>query len=214
MNKILLTPRLEKIEGYGEIRYELDIEWTKIVSECGFLPIICPALSERRAYMNDGVVAGVILTGGNDLFSVSGDEVSKMRDEAEKDLITYAIERGMPVLGVCRGMQFLMEYFGGTLELVDHHVRVDHEIVFYGETRFFGKYGKTMTVNSFHRYRPSGAAKDIIPVAHSSDGSLEAFEHRSLPITAMMWHPERVRPFASQDKEFLRDFFAQRKKNI
>jgi gamma-glutamyl-gamma-aminobutyrate hydrolase PuuD len=214
MNKILLTPRLEKIEGYGEIRDELDIEWAKIISECGFLPVICPTFSDRHAYLDDGAVAGVLLTGGNDLFSVSGDEVSKMRDEAEKALVAYAIERGVPVLGVCRGMQFLIEYFGGKLELVDHHVRVEHEITFCGETRFFGKYGKTMNVNSFHSYRPPGVARDIVPVAHSSDGSLEAFEHRILPVAAMMWHPERVRPFASQDKEFLKGFFSQRKKNI
>ena len=84
------------------------------------LPVSNAAAAVERVFGDD--IGGVVLTGGNDIHPASwGSDVapstgaSKARDHVERVLLDQALDRGLPVLGLCRGMQFLNVYFGGEL---------------------------------------------------------------------------------------------------
>lgn len=193
MNCVFFTQRVEIQEGYGERRDCADQRWAELLFACGFLPIpvpnqagLVPALLEALKPV------GIVLTGGNDLAAYGGD--APERDQTEARLLEYAAAHHVPVLGVCRGMQMIHDYFGGRLESVQNHVRVKHSLQFEG---------KQQTVNSYHNLgiRKAGAAFRADALAE--DGVIEAMTHKHLPIRAIMWHPEREQPFTMQDKELI-----------
>ncbi|MBU3923553.1 MAG: gamma-glutamyl-gamma-aminobutyrate hydrolase family protein [Nanoarchaeota archaeon] len=142
----------------------------------------------------------VILSGGNDISPslyggkyLSNSLSSWERDMLERRLVDYAVERQVPILGECRGMQFLNVYFGGkVLQNVgrEGHVAKTHEIeIVVG--RIFGK--NNPVVNSYHNHCISEKelSSELKVFAKSSEGFVEGVYHSSLPIMGMMWHPER-----------------------
>ena len=60
----------------------------------------------------------------------------KRRDEFENSLVTYCIKEGIPILGICRGMQFLNNFFGGKIRKVNGHVASSHKINNFSEFYF------------------------------------------------------------------------------
>jgi putative glutamine amidotransferase len=151
---ILVSQRLVGNAGYPEIREALDVEWGRFLSVCGFLPVPVAAHVPVAIYFSSLKPAGVLLTGGNDLGILAPqDALSLERDRVERELIQFAIQTQIPILGVCRGMQMLAHYFGGTLEKKSGHVTPSHEVSIQSESLIRKVYGKTkLDVNSFHNY--------------------------------------------------------------
>lgn len=207
MKRILLSPRLSKIQGYDEIRDELDVNWATFIESCGFIPVIASTKANKKIYFDDLKCEGVILTGGNDVSSVSNDELSLLRDKSEGDILREALKKNIPVLGVCRGMQFIGQQYGASIIKRDGHVRVMHELTFQNDQPLFKAYGKSKVVNSFHGYEVKLNKGDLIQTATAPDGSTEALVHTKLKIAGIMWHPERVAPFDAQDKALVQNFF-------
>ena len=94
------------------------------VTEAGGIPIILPLTSDASVISQLlDEVQGILLTGGHDVDPrIYGEEpIPKCgaacveRDSMEKELLDQALEKDMPVLGICRGIQFLNAYLGGTL---------------------------------------------------------------------------------------------------
>ena len=112
--------------------------------------------------------------------------------------VIAAAGRGVPVLGVCRGFQFMNVHLGGGLSPVSGHVASYHAIS--SDTGLFPE------VNSYHDY--GIVADDLAPslevVATGPDGTVEAARHGTLPWIGVMWHPERERPFAELDRRLVR----------
>lgn len=189
--KIALTQRVEKIEAIGERRDALSQEWAEAAQACGFLPLLLPndPLVVRKM-LEEIPPDGILLTGGNDL----GD--APERDETERFLIQYAIEKRIPLLGVCRGMQMILDYFGTPLQRVEGHVRVEHPL------------SNRDTVNSFHGWGALVCHPPLLPIAWSEDKVLEAVTHKDYPfIQGIMWHPERYHPLRERDIRFIREVF-------
>jgi putative glutamine amidotransferase len=117
-----------------------------------------------------------VLSGGEDVGQ------SPQRDAVEERLLAIARAAGHPVLGVCRGMQMLHRSTGGTLEQIPGHVGMPHPVDHAGGSQL---------VNSWHRWAVTvpGAEWDVLATAQ--DDSVEAMQHKALPWTAVMWHPER-----------------------
>ena len=127
---------------------------------------------------------GIVLTGGGDF-----DEQPK-RNLVESELIKLSIKKDIPLIGICRGMQFINKYFGGNLSKVDNHVKVTHKIKF---TKLQNDEVQKK-VNSYHCYgmKKNDVANDLIIDSFSdNDEIVESFHHKKYKIIGIQWHPER-----------------------
>lgn len=124
------------------------------------------------------------------------------RDKKEFELIDLFIKAGKPILGICRGMQILNVYFGGTLvqnlsdtALAFHHGNADnvlhHPIKACADTFLYDIYGAVIHVNSLHHQAVEELGGGLVVSAISESGFPEGFYHDTLPIYGVQFHPER-----------------------
>lgn len=163
---------------------------------------------------------GIILTGGEDinprlynqpdfLAYCNPDNIDGQRDEFEWKVLQYTEENQLPLLGICRGLQFVNVYFGGTLvpdipafgkfnhskfsEGHDrmHVVDVDRNSLLYKIT---GQ--EKGEVNSAHHQSVDMPGFGFVVNAFSADGVVEGIERREPEGRSFMllvqWHPERM----------------------
>lgn len=188
---IAVTQRVEYVKAIKERRDALSQEWAELAEICGFVPLILPnRLSMAKEMLQKIPPDGILLTGGNDI----GD--APERDETERFLIQRAAEARIPLLGVCRGMQMILTYFGTPLQKVEGHVRVEHPL------------SNGDVVNSFHSWGTTECKEPLVPQTRSGDGILEAVRHQNCPwIHGIMWHPERYHPSRERDVQFIKEVF-------
>jgi putative glutamine amidotransferase len=154
----------------------------------------------------------VLLTGGGDVDperwkgpSDSSFLVSRERDAFEFALLEAALEAGVPVLGICRGLQVINVLLGGTLvphlewaegdghskrtrDRTERHHRVDCD----AGSMLHHLYGPTMMVNSFHHQAVDQPGTALRITARSGDGTVEGVEHESGKVLGVQWHPEML----------------------
>lgn len=205
-----------------------DFDYVDGVAQAGGAPVVLPPVMDARAAASvvDGL-DGLLLSGGSDLHpSYYGEEpipeldvTIPERDELEMALLESALRRGIPIFGICRGLQVLNVAFDGTLyqdlpsqvdqELLKHRQttpkwQATHEIEVHGDTRIAGIMGGgTIKVNSYHHQAVKDLAGDFVVSAKSSDGIVEAIEYRDLSerwIVAVQWHAEAMRQSGSEHR--------------
>lgn len=192
MNVVAISQRLIENETYPETRDCLDVRWASLIARLGLVPLVLPTAYDPSVYFERFSPAGLVLTGGNDLSSVSPSRLSAMRDAFERRLLDLAIARKVPVLGVCRGMQLVSDYFGSGVEKVTGHTAgATHAIAVDRASRFGALLDGLASVRSYHDYGVTRLPEGFREVARSDDGVVEAMEHAALPIYCQMWHPER-----------------------
>ena len=152
---------------------------------------------------------GLLLPGGGDIDPAyygeemnGSDEPDRELDKAQRDILDAFVKAKKPILGICRGMQLINIYFGGSLhqDLVtrDIHTRKNdndsiHSVKSVEEGNLFEKfYGKTFNINSAHHQGAKKLGKGLKEVLRSEDGVCEAVIHEELPIIATQFHPERM----------------------
>lgn len=159
---------------------------------------------------------GLILGGGNDIHpkryrqTVAGSEdFDEPRDECEIALATAFIEAGKPIFGICRGGQLLNVVFGGTLcqhlpcvaeHKIDAEEWLSHAVIAEKESVFARIYGEKFRVNSFHHQAVDRLGEGLRATLRAErNGVVEGFEHESLPIIGVQWHPEKMCLAASRE---------------
>ncbi|MBI2095452.1 MAG: gamma-glutamyl-gamma-aminobutyrate hydrolase family protein [Candidatus Omnitrophica bacterium] len=188
----------------NERRDALDSNWAAFLERCGFLPLEIPnrpSMVERLLKKVNS--SAVLLTGGNDLAVYGGD--SPERDATETLLLEYALRRGLPLLGVCRGMQLIQNYYGVKLKRVKGHVVRSQSI----RVR-----GRRQTVNSYHCWGALETREPLEVWAVADDGVIKAIRHRHKPVLGIMWHPERFAPFRGNDIRGITDFLRGIKRQL
>lgn len=198
-NIVLYTQRVEVIASYNERRDCADQQVARFLQTCGFIPVPVNNLPEFAEEFADSLhPAGILFTGGNDLTSYGGN--APERDATERILLNHAMQYNIPVLGICRGMQMIADYFGIPLQKVKGHVASHHSIAGDLSHRY---------VNSYHSWGITSVADPLYALEWAEDGVIEAISHRQKQIMGIMWHPERETPFAKEDIWLVSNFLRQ-----
>ena len=136
---------------------------------------------------------GMVFTGGGDI----GEQ--KNRDKVEGKMLDYAYDNDVPVLGICRGMQFINHHLNGDLQRVKNHIRSKHRV--YVNTIFKEK---SYIVNSFHEYAINRIGEGLSVFAVTYRGTIEGI-YNDL-IIAVQWHPERESVVTELDENIINLF--------
>ncbi len=190
-NRVGISLRVEFIDAYKEKRDVLSQDWTNFLQKVNSIPIMIPnTLSDVTEFLNQMELNFIILSGGDNV----GDFPE--RDKTEYEIINYAIQHNIPILGICRGMQILNNFFGGSVITTSdqNHVGKPHTIDFINSKfpKLIEK--KSLQVNSFHNniIKKECLGKNLETFALSKiDDTIEGYFHTNLPIIGVMWHPER-----------------------
>jgi putative glutamine amidotransferase len=189
--------------------------YVRHVAAAGGLPVLIPPLPTGATREDvDTVLSridGLLLAGGGDLDPSRYDAEPHptvqpprpQRDDSELDLARASGESGLPVLGICRGMQVMAVAAGG--DLVQHlpdilgnetHLPAPgvygrHEVKIEPGTRLASVLGDRVEVAHYH-HQGVGRHPGLNPTAYSHDGLLEAFEDPDAPFRlGVQWHPEQ-----------------------
>ncbi len=188
MKVVAITQRVAEFGAHRERRDCLDQAWPRFLAACGLRSLAIPNVLDVALDWCRGDIAGLILTGGNDLAALGGD--APERDAVELATLELVLGRGLPVVGVCRGMQVLQHRAGVPLQRVSGHVTGHQRILVEGEPT---------DVNSYHHFGARETRPPLDVWAVAEDGVIKAVRADMQPITGIMWHPERNTPFAPSD---------------
>ncbi|MBM2817600.1 MAG: peptidase [Parcubacteria group bacterium] len=165
----------------------------------------------------------IILSGGDNIDprsygskKIKGFKYSSDRDSTEYKLMKYAIKTKMPVLGICRGSQFINVFFGGKIiqdlkhfrsDYIDH-VKTIHKVILDGDKNNGMTREKSILVNSYHNggFTKNELGRNLKIFAESTDGIVEGYYHKILPIVGIMWHPERKNRASKFDYKLINSF--------
>ena len=181
----------------------------------GAIPVMLP-LTDSRDELEAlcSICDGFLFTGGQDVSpSVYGEktkpscgEVCDMRDNMELTLLSLALKADKPVLGICRGLQFINAALGGSLyqdlpderpSHVQHHMsppydRAVHKVSVTSGSLLSGIItAGTIGVNSYHHQAVKTLAPTLSEAARAEDGIIEAaYIPDKKFVLAVQWHPE------------------------
>ena len=208
----LTTYREDASWGVWQQRADLlPTQYAAAVESTGGVPVLLPPVGQPGAA--DAVVArldGLVISGGADVDperygQAAHDRTTGWRpdrDAWESALLDAADAAGLPVLGVCRGMQVMAVHAGGVL---DQHLpdTVDHDghspggdefgavpVTTAAGTRVAALVGDRLSVNC-HHHQSVREHPGFTAVAHAADGTLEAMEAPGDRFcVGVQWHPE------------------------
>ena len=171
---------------------------------------------------------GLLLPGGADvnprLYGHAPSEKcgkpNTLRDTGEMELLTAFLPTGKPILGICRGVQLMNVFFGGTLhqdikdtQKCNHSDfrgknRGNHAVTLTPGTKLAEIFGaETLIVNSLHHQAADIPGKDLSVSAISEDGFIEGLEHQTHPFClGVQWHPEHMSHASEAQRKLFRAF--------
>ena len=200
----------EKLDSYWMLPGYMDG-----ISAAGGIPVMLPLTHDRETISQLlKTVQGILLTGGHDVDPCMYNEKrmkecgtpSAERDAMESELLGQALMNDMPILGICRGIQFLNAYLGGTLYQdlpaqhpsdICHHQKPPYDVPVHKVNilKDSGLYRllkiESLAVNSYHHQAIKDRSDRLKTMAVSEDGIIEAVEMPDKKfVWAVQWHPE------------------------
>jgi len=200
-------------------RVGMSQSYINVLLKAGAAPLMIPSIADRavlRAVYER--LDGLLLPGGGDIDPVhfgearheKCNEPSAERDDTELALARWAMDGGLPVLAICRGIQVLNVALGGSLFqdiqsqipgaerhdwYPDHpRDRLSHTVTVNPDTRLARIVGATsLPVNSLHHQSVKDLAPGLVETGRSPDGIIEAVEAPEHPFAiGVQWHPEEL----------------------
>ena len=184
--------------------------YVSAVERAGGIPMIIPPAGDMTVLLE--AIDGLIISGGPDVSPEQYNqhpgpmtvEFYPNQDETEIGLISEALERDLPLLGVCRGMQILSVVHGGTLhqhldDTPGHEghggydgTSTDHSVIVEQDSLLCSLMGESFSVNSTHHQGVSDPGSLTISAVAGHDGLIEAVERRDKKFClGVQWHPEQ-----------------------
>lgn len=205
--------------------------YVQAVLKAGGAPVLIPVITDIEALtVTIEEIDGLIMSGGGDINPLYLDEepipqlqdIDTYRDEYDLIILRLAMNRQVPIMGICRGHQIINVAFGGSIfqdiysqndrkilkhsqllprEQASHSVKITE-----GNTRFRNLFANEdiLLVNSFHHQGIKTLAPEFIETAKAPDGINEAMEHQEKNIFSVQWHPEAM---ATNDDEKMLSLF-------
>ena len=213
---IAITATMRHESPSDPSRLRLNAAYVDAIARAGGIPLVSPPIEPEAAAAVVAGVHGVLVTGGEDIDpSLFGapphpalGRVTRARDAWELAVVREARARGIPVLGVCRGIQVLNVALGGTLiqdipsecaGALGHDQegpRADrsHPITCRPHSRLAELMGPAAMVNSMHHQAVAQAAPGLAVTATAPDGVVEGVEWTGEHWWAIgvQWHPEEL----------------------
>ncbi|MDO4197587.1 MAG: gamma-glutamyl-gamma-aminobutyrate hydrolase family protein [Erysipelotrichaceae bacterium] len=201
------------------------------IKEAGALTMIFP-LTEDKDEIRQlcKMCDGFLFTGGHDVGTDVYHEEAlpqmgipcKIRDHMEKEVLDYAIENDVAVLGICRGIQFINAALGGSLyqdlptqhpSPAEHHMsppydRICHQVKIHKDSKLYELLKtENIGVNSYHHQAVKELSSSLKCMAVSEDGLVEAVCMPSKRfIWAIQWHPEFSYKVDENSKKIFAEF--------
>lgn len=170
--------------------------------------------------------SGLVLPGGGDiapeLFGQANQgsvQIDETLDLFQLKILEEYCKEKKPILGICKGMQVINVYFGGTI--IQHlptaytHAYRDgdqfHMTIATKDSILSRIYGNRFPVNSAHHQGIGVLGNDLEAIQFAEDQVIEGIIHKKLPIIGVQWHPERMlgREGICWDGERLLEFWIQ-----
>ncbi|MBQ8292744.1 MAG: gamma-glutamyl-gamma-aminobutyrate hydrolase family protein [Bacilli bacterium] len=168
---------------------------------------------------------GFLLPGGDDIdptcYGQTNDEglskdIDPALDKIDKIVLDYAVKTKKPVLGICRGVQSIAAFLGGSLHQDIEHAGLKHESVDHKHmvktmpnTRVTHLFPSEFLSNSYHHQVVDKVPAGFV-VTHTHLDVIEGLVHTELPIFGLQWHPERM---DTPETETIFDWFIELVKN-
>jgi putative glutamine amidotransferase len=232
------TQSLQAVEGIPAAfpaSWVMNRMYLDALARAGAAPVLLPLLPEQPQVMRALYehLDGLLLPGGVDIEPSNFGEAphpllrrtDPPRDVVELLLARWALEDGMPVLGLCRGLQILNIAAGGSLfqdvqaqrfgsqkhdyEPPDHtRDFLAHDVALVSGSRLHALVGAaSAAVNSMHHQGIQRLGAGLAATAHAPDGLIEAIEGEgSAFAVAVQWHPESLEPSDEVSRALFREF--------
>lgn len=206
--------------------------YLEAIKESGAIPILLPLDSSAEDIEQlCGVCSGFLLTGGHDVDpALYGAErgakcgvACERRDRLEREVFDYALERDLPILGICRGIQLINAFCGGTLyqdlpseydSRLCHQMRPPYDAIIHSVRVVEGtplskitKGAQSLGVNSYHHQAIRTLAPTLEAMAIAEDGLIEAvYMPQQSFVIALQWHPEFNYHTSESSRQIMRAF--------
>lgn len=194
----------------------VELNYSICIEKGAGLPVLVPYIEDETTlaqFCSD--LDGVVLIGGDDVDPARYDQEMlptmyapiPERDTFEMRSIERYLSTGKPVLGICRGIQMLNVYCGGSLiqdlphqKGIVHHMQeagstlIGHTVTVEPDSLIAKLLGpERISVNSFHHQCVDKMGDGLKAVGFSEEGIVEVIEHEEHPFClAVQWHPERM----------------------
>lgn len=202
----------------GQNKLILNSNYIDAITTVGAIPMIIPIVEELEIQKRQlKLIDALLLTGGDDLQPhLYGEEphpalgtTTPARDHYELSLLHQAFALGLPILGICRGLQLINVAFGGTLyqDLPEQYPLKDllhsqdppphtatHPVSLVVGTRLQTIFNeKELQANSLHHQAIRNLAPGFLVNAYANDGIIEGIEMDSHAfVLGVQWHPEQM----------------------
>ncbi len=213
----------------NKLNMRLPFSYINSVKECGGIPIGIPVINDDNYIDNIlNVIDGIIIPGGADVNPKLYNEavspftygIDDLLDSFQINLVRKALDKDLPLLGICRGHQVLNVALSGSLyqdiseykkdnDIIHDQLKFNftendsvHEVTFANNSVLENLFGKKVCTNSFHHQIIKNLGKGLRPIGFTGDGVIEAMiseNHRF--VLSVQWHPER-----SGDKRLIKLF--------
>ncbi len=187
--------------------YKIQLNYDYLIPfiERGVSTIILP-LKDANLMQILNECDGFLIPGGSDIDPKYyneenlGDskEIDASIDELDEKVIKHAIRLKKPLLGICRGLQSLAVFCGGSLyqdiekaNLKNDEIDHTHLVNNLQSHSFCDKFKSIFVINSYHHQAVNKVPEDFT-VIFKHDDIIEGIIHKELPILGLQWHPERL----------------------